>query len=164
MRLKGIAKDPMVRLIRGYRDGPGGCMNWVGSAHPDGYCQVRVGGRMLLVHRLSASAWLNFDLDSPLKVCHHCDNRRCINPDHLFIGTQKDNMRDCAIKDRRASMAGELNPAAILTWEDVGAIRDAFSAGSVQSHLAASYGVSRTLICDIVRHKNWRTSGLTEAP
>lgn len=53
------------------------------------------------VHRVSASIYLGFDLNSELEVCHKCDNPICFNPDHLFVGTKSDNMKDMWDKDRR---------------------------------------------------------------
>jgi HNH endonuclease len=86
---------------------PAGCWEWTGARRRDGYGTCRVAGiRTQLVHRIAAWLWLGFEADGELLVCHRCDNRCCFNPDHLFIGTQKDNVQDCAAKNRRVYNGG----------------------------------------------------------
>lgn len=77
-----------------------GCWNWTGSKGPHGYGQKFFQGRLHAVHRLAAHFYLRFDLNSPLRILHRCDNPSCFNPKHLFIGTQLDNIRDCIRKGR----------------------------------------------------------------
>lgn len=76
-----------------------GCWNWTG-ARSEGYGTIRFMGRVHKVHRVAAHLYLRFDLASPLKVLHSCDNPACFNPRHLFIGTQLDNVRDMISKGR----------------------------------------------------------------
>lgn len=80
-----------------------GCHEWPGATNrPGGYGQVKVGGRagkVLYLHRLSFEA-VHGEVPSGLYVLHRCDNPRCINPAHLFAGSQRDNLRDCAAKGR----------------------------------------------------------------
>jgi hypothetical protein len=97
-------------------------------------------------------------------VCHACDNKRCVNPEHLFLGTPADNTRDMMAKGRsgfrrgaRVPLTGEKHPAAKLTWEKVRAIRAEYSPGRVTiTSLGVKYGVDHTLISQIVRKKIWR--------
>lgn len=77
-----------------------GCWNWTGCKIGYGYGQMRYCGKLVLVHRVSAHLYLKYDLDSPLRVLHRCDNASCFNPKHLFIGTQLENIRDCMEKGR----------------------------------------------------------------
>lgn len=84
---------------------------WVGDClvYPptkrDGYGRIRVDGKSWLAHRFS---WVlaNGPIPEGMYVCHRCDNPPCINPEHLFLGTQTDNMRDMAAKGRWNSWAG----------------------------------------------------------
>ena len=75
------------------------CWNWTG-AMSSGYGVMMVGGKRDKVHRISAWIYKGFDRTSGLQVLHHCDNRKCFNPKHLFIGTHLDNMRDAHRKGR----------------------------------------------------------------
>ena len=80
-------------------DNETGCWNWTGAS-ADGYGQKYYRGRQHNVHRLAAHLWMGFDLESGLCVLHHCDNRMCLNPKHLFIGTKDDNNQDMCNKGR----------------------------------------------------------------
>lgn len=87
-------------------------------------------------------------------VRHSCDNPACINPEHLLLGTQADNMRDAADRDR--VHYGEGSPAAKLTVEQVMAIALRRSGGERGVDLAREFGVSPSTICDIHRGRCWR--------
>ena len=100
-------------------------------------------------------------LSSKKKVLHSCDNPACVNPFHLFIGTQKDNVRDMHAKGRNkiGSSPGEKNSHAKLTWQDVAQIRELacnYSWG-LYAKIARQYGVHTNTICDIVSGKKWKT-------
>jgi len=86
-------------LLNNHYDPKTGCWNWTASKQK-GYGVMRYLGRAEMVHRISAHCFLRFDLRSPLKVLHKCDNKACFNPKHLFIGTQKDNIHDAIQKGR----------------------------------------------------------------
>ncbi len=77
------------------------CWLWKPSGKKKPYGQIRVNGKSLLAHRASWQAHFG-DIPQGLLVCHRCDTPRCVNPNHLFLGTHKDNMRDCAAKGRGA--------------------------------------------------------------
>lgn len=91
-------------------------------------------------------------------ACHHCDNPSCVNPGHLFWGTQADNMADMRRKGRsRGLPRGGHNPgAARLTVEQVQSIREAYGLGARQALLAQQYGVTQGTISNIVLRKTWK--------
>lgn len=88
-----------------------GCWIWMGAAKPSGYGNINVAGKTMQTHR---AAWLAFNgsLDARKNICHECDVPSCVNPDHLFVGTQQENVRDMDFKGRRVTVdkSGVLNP------------------------------------------------------
>lgn len=78
-----------------------GCWEYTGARNNKGYGKCMFGQKEISAHRLSAAVNLGLDLSSGLQACHDCDNPPCFNPDHLFIGTQSDNVRDCVAKGRQ---------------------------------------------------------------
>lgn len=103
--------DLQQRLLKRVRRLMTGCWIWTGSTKPNGYGNINVAGKTLMTHR---AAWLAFKGEIPngMQVCHHCDTPACVNPDHLFLGSQKDNMDDMDAKGRRVvpNNAGSSNP------------------------------------------------------
>ena len=97
-----IAALPLVeRLAQKMRLGDRDCWEWTASVTDHGYGRMSYGNHVYRVHRLAAHLWLGLDLaDQSIKVCHDCDNPPCFNPDHLYLGTQKDNNRDMVQRGR----------------------------------------------------------------
>jgi hypothetical protein len=133
--------------------GTAGCWPWTAHRNSQGYGQVQVDGRSRPAHRVAWSL-TNGSPPSGLLVCHSCDNPPCCNPGHLFLGTHKDNADDCMRKGRHISSDPQTCPRAKLTWADVHAIRR--QAHRSRRELAASYGVHKKTIGEILRGNTWR--------
>jgi hypothetical protein len=86
-------------------------------------------------------------------VLHKCDNVWCVNPDHLYLGDQRDNMRDAVARGRRADRRGEGNGNATLTADDAALIRQSPLSGKV---LASLLGVRPAAISKVRRGRTWR--------
>jgi hypothetical protein len=150
------------------RVGQGECIEWTASLGGGGYGHLCYQDGMLLVHRLAWQA-LHGPIPAGMLVCHHCDNPRCVNPDHLFLGTHQDNMDDCGRKGRRRPSAGSgwrlLRPEqrlrgeriarAKLTPEKVKEIRRRYAAGETLSSLGREFGLSHQGIRSVVLRKTW---------
>lgn len=133
-----------------------GCWNWQKATSQHGYGVVNVNGKTTRAHRASFICASGLDIGPDTDVCHRCDNRRCVNPDHLFSGSRADNMADCARKGRIKTprLQGEYCPAAKLTEKEVLLIRaDTRS----QRQIASVYGVDKGTIAAIKNGKTWRS-------
>lgn len=139
-----------------------GC--WVWQRNPDsvgyGYLWLRFAGRQMRTHRIS---WLIEHGELPprgIYILHHCDNRLCVRPDHLFAGTHLDNIADMLEKRRGSTPpfhVGGSHPCAKLTESDVTKIRSSLSRGESQRSLARRFGVSESLLSCIANGKLWRS-------
>lgn len=128
-----------------------GCWNWIGMKCPNGYGRVKRDGKFLFAHRYSYQL-LKGDIGE-FYVLHRCDNRKCVNPDHLFLGTQKDNQQDMKRKGRH--VFGERSSQSKLTTEQVLRIYDLHDGGMGTILLAREFGVTKNLTWMIVRGKVW---------
>jgi hypothetical protein len=136
-----------------------GCWEWTGSLEVGGYGIIGA-SRHHAARRAHRVAWElrnRAPVPDGLDVLHHCDNRRCVNPDHLYVGTDSDNARDRVMRGRDANKSGEKNPNAKLTKDDVLAIIAAVTGGETQTSVAKRYGISQTTVSALVRGKGWRT-------
>lgn len=143
----------MAHLQR-YTVSDSGCWEWTGTISKSGYPYCKWEGRPRRVTRLVAELQLGLDPSSTMVVCHRCDNRRCINPDHLFIGTQHENVLDCVAKRRHPH--GETNGTAKLTEAWVREIRRRADEGADHVDLASEYKVSTLTIALVVSRQGWK--------
>ena len=135
-------------------DKSGDCWLWTASCAGKGYGQMKLPKqrKQEYSHRLAYMIYKGPIGDNQY-VCHTCDNPRCCNPDHLFLGTSQDNHDDMAKKNR--STHGEKNPSAKLSEKDVLEIAACLAAGMSQSKIARAFGVHQVTISKINRGHRW---------
>lgn len=134
------------------------CWSWTAGSSLSGYGQFRIGKRKVRVHRV---AYLIRHGQLPrynnegkeLIVCHTCDNKICCNPDHLFLGTHKENTMDAFRKNRRAP--GESNPNVVLKEEQVWQIRLMLFKKISHRKIAKCFNVSKSAITHISTGTSW---------
>lgn len=111
--------DPKTKKLRELiksrmEHGPKGCWNWTGALSTGGYARMSFKGKNSQAHRVAFFAW-NGKIQTGLNILHDCDNRRCVNPMHIFAGTQKRNVQDCVKRGRWPSKSGAANGRAAIT-------------------------------------------------
>ena len=147
-----------------------GCWIWTASCTANGYGQIRFNQKQTYSHRVS---WIlhNGEIPDGLNVLHKCDVRCCINPDHLFLGTQLENIKDMIAKGRgnhgwkagkpsynkgkKSVTAKEKHWKAKVTEKDVSEIRSRYLAGEAQKKIGFDYGIKQAQVSRIVRNLNW---------
>lgn len=132
------------------------CWEWVGSKDSWGYGQFYKNRKSYKAHRVSYQEYKG-DIPLGMYVCHTCDNPKCINPDHLWIGTPKQNSQDRDVKGRNYTHLGEKHPQAKLDWGLVKFIREN-PQKYTQKKLASICGVSISTIRDVVYNRSWKTT------
>jgi len=138
-----------------------GCWEWQGLLNPSGYGETTCheNNKKEHAHRVSYRIFKG-EIPEEIYVCHKCDNRKCINPDHLFLGTAKDNMQDAKNKGRLDHVKlfapkGEKNGSSKLNDEKVREIRKEIELGVRCTVIARKYGVGSTVIYYIRDGKAW---------
>lgn len=134
--------------------GVNGCIEWTGSTARNGYGQVRRQGKLVTVTRLVMHLKHAFPLESKLFVLHHCDNPRCINEKHLYIGTRKDNVRDRLLRNRGTK--GTSVPCAKLNERIVREIFKESKRGMSGRAIARKIGVAQTTVNNVLKRFTWK--------
>ncbi|RON52897.1 hypothetical protein BK666_02000 [Pseudomonas frederiksbergensis] len=152
-------KDVLAARIKAKSVPDGECLIWTGSTlGKHKYGGLKVGRTMLYAHRLSYELSKG-PIPEEMLVMHTCDRPACVNPDHLVLGTQKDNMDDMYAKGRNTPTQGEINGKAKLTSEQVEAIRMRFvpycriNGGGA---IGREFGVTAQAISSIIRGESWK--------
>lgn len=149
--------------------GPEECWEWVGSIKSGGYGQFKLNGSPRLAHRVSYEIHNGPIPKGPgyhgTCVCHTCDNPPCVNPAHLWLGTNADNVADKVRKGRSKVdcshlrvKPGQYHPSAKVTWDDVENIR-ANTMNLTQRELGEMFGIARSTVSAIQRQENWGNDG-----
>lgn len=142
-----------------------GCWNWTGARTSAGYGELGLNGKIVTAHRLSYMIFRG-EIPDGFLVCHTCDKPECVNPDHLFLGTNRDNVNDMIQKGRqnlsnapngrRNGQSGEKNYQAKLTEPDVLEIRRLYSIGLNRKEITQLFPqVGRKNIEMIIRRATW---------
>jgi len=165
-----LTKQELARFWKKVERGPvSACWPWQGYCGPKGHGQFWIREKLFYAHRV---AWTiaNGPIPPGLCVCHRCDNGRCVNASHLFLGTRAENIADCKAKGRQAQSArhssrthpervvrGESHWASKLTETDVREMRNLYLTSHVtMSMLARQYGISRSTVADVIHRRCWK--------
>lgn len=137
------------------------CWNWHGRSNQHGYGTTRTGGtynrKQLLAHRLSYTFYVG-EIPEGFLICHTCDNRKCVNPNHLFLGTHQDNCDDKINKGRHlpSIRRGSSHGMAILNESSVLQIRELYrTKQKSRKELAEMFNVGKHVIHYVVTYKTW---------
>lgn len=136
---------------------PKGCLEWTGPRDTKrGYGIFIVDGKRMLAHRASW-VWTNGRIPAYLSVLHKCDNPPCINPKHLFLGMQLDNIRDMILKGRNNPVSGEDCYKAKLTFANVKWIRNNYIPYKMSMRkIAKRFDVCHKTIQSVLNKKSWK--------
>jgi hypothetical protein len=139
-----------------------GCWEWQDKLHPNGYAYATMyeTNKKEHVHRISYRVFKG-EIPEGLYVCHHCDNKKCLAPDHLFLGSAKDNMQDALKKGRLEHIKlmhakGEKNGSSKLKEYEVQEIKKLILEGVKIAIISRKFNVSWSVIDSIKRNKTWR--------
>ncbi|WP_194720787.1 HNH endonuclease signature motif containing protein [Noviherbaspirillum malthae] len=128
-----------------------GCWLWAGAKNSWGYGAMTINSKDFGAHAVSYALYVG-PIAAGMRVLHRCDTPACVNPDHLFLGTQKDNIADMDAKGRRRPAKGVANHFAKLTEEAVRAID---IDPRTYRAIASSYGISAAIVSDIKNRRIW---------
>ena len=132
-----------------------GCWEWIGARCTNGYGQLRFNDRLYMAHRASYEVHVG-PIPEGMLCCHVCDHKPCINPYHIFLGTNLDNEHDKIAKGRAVYVRGEKHGLAILNEKDAAEIKFLALEGQLSNaEIAETYGVSRDTVSNIKTGKRW---------
>lgn len=132
-----------------------GCWEWIASFGSTGYGQMFFRGKPTKSNRISYILYKG-EIPNGMCVCHTCDNTKCVNPDHLFLGTRKDNSADMSKKGR--SCQGEKSHLSKLKEKDIVNIRKLLLNGYTQCQIAFMYNIDQSNVSYIKNRKTWRSA------
>ena len=154
--LAGLVNEHFTDRFWSKVDPTGDCWEWTAHRKANGYGQFTLRRGVFVGAHTVSYALLNGPIPPGMSICHRCDNPPCVNPDHLFIGTQADNGADMVAKGRGSSTQGIERSNARLNDEAVRLIRGAEPRHGLACSLAREYGVSDTTIRKIRSGQKWR--------
>lgn len=128
------------------------CWNWTGSCNKKGYGKIKINGRSIIAHRFSWEVHFG-NIPDGLFVCHECDNPKCVNPNHLFLGDHQTNMDDMVAKNRQAR--GESVGSHKLTTNQVKEIKQLRNK-LTQVEIGKLFNVGHSIVSAIHNNKTWK--------
>jgi hypothetical protein len=139
------------RLLDGSEYQSNGCWIWKMNCRNGGYGTLKVDGMVIAAHRLSAEVWIaDRILEKHEIVCHKCDNKLCINPDHLFIGTNRDNTLNMIRKGRRKAPV-------MRTMEEKKEIKRLLSIGTSYGDIRKIHNVDWCTLSRVANDYLWKS-------
>jgi len=145
---------PISEVLSNYIISESGCWNWNGVISSDGYGMACYQGERVRAHRLSLLNHLGLE-SSKLLALHHCDNRSCINPLHLYLGTNQDNSNDMSKRSRTNPQRGERSTLSKITNQQAIEI---FNDNRAHNLIAIDYGIAKSTVSSIKTGKNWKST------
>ena len=139
-------------------DRTGECWIWTGFCMPAGHGQLTISQKRVLAHRVAYMIETGAPIPEGVVIRHRCDNPPCVRFSHLLPGTQQDNVAD--MMERGRNQFGTRNGCAILTDGKVRIIKGRLRNGETHTAIAASLGISRSLVSFISEGKRWRHVGI----
>jgi len=136
---------------------------WTASTDTGGYGHMRVGKKPERAHRLSYRIHIG-EIPKGMFVLHSCDNRICVNPDHLHLGTNADNMREKVERGRSHHPIGETNGRAVLSESDVISIIEKYKNGIPKKTLMKDYNIKSTQFRRIINRESWKHLEIVSKP
>jgi len=157
---KDYNEEIIIKIKNNIKIDVNNCWIWQGAKHKQGYGNISYRGKPLLIHRVS---WVVYKgkISEGIKVCHICDVTSCCNPDHLFLGTQKDNMKD-AVKKGKFENRNVVKVRNKLNFEQVKEIKKLSKQGMKRKDLQVKYEVGRTCIAKILTGRSWNVNWTKE--
>ncbi|MEC5149183.1 hypothetical protein RCH22_000984 [Cryobacterium psychrotolerans] len=134
------------------------CWEWKAGVTEDGYGRFNTsGGRRVIASRYALERAKGAAQQPEFRACHTCDNPPCVNPAHLYWGTEKQNSQDAVVRNRKSH--GNSHPTSRLTAANVRSIRTRYAAGDFSTVLAREFGVSPASIREATSGANWKRAG-----
>lgn len=138
-----------------------GCWDWQAGKNSYGYGVAWNGTKLRMAHRVAFELANKVQIDTSVRVLHHCDRPSCVNPSHLFLGSAQDNTDDMMRKGRNRALTGEHHPKARLSLNDVLVIRASpLTVFGVGSLLARHFNIHRHTISNIKAGRIWKEAGI----
>jgi hypothetical protein len=135
-----------------------GCWEWTASLDGKGYGQISINGKTKRAHHIAWELTVG-KIPKGKFICHHCDNKKCVNPNHLFLGTPLSNIQDMDKKGRRINspLCGEKHGRSKLKNLDVQEIKNLMKIGIKQRKIAEMFNIGVGTINHIAKGRQWKS-------